>query len=243
MDNSYFNDYEEYLPKKVNEAHQLVAFACDMSDSMSGTPIANLVKAVNGFRKSVCQDEKAADVIDVAVLGFNHDTQLVQGWRPVSEMETVQMSASGGTNISKALDTVIQMVRERCQHPSYAGNLYKPVVVLITDGYGGDVTEVAKLIQRRIEEQKLQLWILCVKGYDEATIAKLCQKGKDGKPRFVFELENENGYDFSQFFNLLSKTLVTVSGGALGEKVNIRVTRDEMDNLKVPDLNAWLNDD
>ena len=243
MSNNYFNDNNECLPKRINETHQLALFVCDTSGSMGGVPITNLMKAVNNFKKSACEDKKAADVIAVAVLGFNHDTWLVQGWHPVSEMEPVQMRASGGTDISKALNTAVQMVRERCLYPSYAGNLYKPVIVLITDGYGGDVSEVAKLIQRRIEEKKLQLWILCAKDYDKETVAKLCQKGKDGKPRFVFELEDKNGYDFSQFFNILSKTLVEVSHRAPGEENNIRVTRDEVDNLKVPDLNAWLNDD
>lgn len=160
-------------------------------------------------------------MIDVAVLGFNHDTRLVQGWHPVSEMEPVQMSASGGTDISMALHTAVQMVRERCLHPSYAGNLYKPVIVLITDGCGGDVSEVAKVIQRRIEEKKLQLWILCAKDYDKETT---------GNAENVYQVRNKKGSDLSILSSLIvqvTRHSTDVIGRGDNPDIPLEVDRDQ----------------
>lgn len=239
MANYNYGDYEEVAPENINESHMLVLIEGDNSGSMAGLPIQNVNKSINRFASDVCKDPKAAGRVDVAVIGFNDAPHIEQNWRPITEMNQVNFVAGGGTNISAALEKGVEMLRER-------GHLYEdvgievkmPYLILITDGYGGDVTEIAKVIKQRTAERKMKLWVLAVNGYDKKTVAQLT----DGKR--VFELVDEDGYDFSEFFDFMAVSVKAVSTSAPGQDT-VSVKSDigrEGSNCRVPDLDAWLND-
>lgn len=239
MANYKYGDYEEVAPENINESHMPVLIAGDISGSMAGLPIQNVNKSINRFASDVCKDPKAAGRVDVAVIGFNDAPHIEQNWRPITEMNQVNFVAGGGTNISAALEKGVEMLRER-------GHLYEdvgievkmPYLILITDGYGGDVTEIAKVIKQRTADHKMKLWVLAVKGYDKRSVAQLT----DGKR--VFELVNEDGYDFSEFFDFMAVSVKAVSTSAPGQDT-VSVKSDigrEGSTCRVPDLDAWLND-
>lgn len=239
MANYNYGDYEEVAPENINESHMPVLIAGDISGSMAGLPIQNVNKSINRFASDVCKDPKAAGRVDVAVIGFNDAPHIEQNWRPITEMNQVNFVAGGGTNISAALEKGVEMLRER-------GHLYEdvgievkmPYLILITDGYGGDVTEIAKVIKQRTADRKMKLWVLAVKGYDKESVAHLT----DGKR--VFELVNEDGYDFSEFFDFMAVSVKAVSTSAPGQdtvSVKSNIGR-EGSTCRVPDLDAWLND-
>ena len=239
MNNNFFDDYASLPPQNINEPHQHVMFVCDRSYSMEGKALNNLLLAMNRFADDIRKDEKAARVIETSVIAFNGTPEVVQGWRSIEEMNRVSFTADGGTNISAALELAIDETRKRVN--TIPTECHKPVIVLITDGFGGDVTEVAEKIQKRITDGKLQMWILCVEGYHRETVSKLCQRDKNGEPINIVELVDGVGYDFSQFFNLLSKSMKAVSVSSPGAKVHVDVTSEEVSNLKVPDIDKWLN--
>lgn len=235
--NNYFNDYDALPPIDINKAHMPVLILCDTSYSMNGKPIQNLNLAINRFRDDVCKDPKAAKVVDTCVMSFNDSVSVVQDWRPITEMGTTQLTTSGNTDISNALGSAIEKMRERTRIYENTGIEVKmPYIILITDGYGGDVTEISKRIRQRTEGKKMQLWVLAVKGYDKATVASLT----DGKR--VFELVDEIGYDFTEFFDLMAVSTKAVSTSAVNQKVHVKNPLLNPDtNLKVPDLDDWLN--
>ena len=240
-ENNFFNDYEAMPPKSINEPHQPVLLLCDTSDSMTGVPIRNLVASVNRFAADITRTQDVGELVDVSVVGFNDKPYLVQDWRPANEMQPLELQAGGMTNLSAALEFSIAKLKERGHLYHKTGiDVKMPYLILITDGYGGDVTEVAKIIKQRTEERKMQLWILAVKGYDEKTVAVL----SEGKR--VFELVYEDGYDFSEFFNFMTVSIKAVSQSAPGERIKVsdedNPLKKEDSNLKVPDLNSWLND-
>lgn len=239
MSNYNYGDYEEVAPENINESHMPVLIAGDISGSMAGLPIQNVNKSINRFASDICKDPKAAGRVDVAVIGFNDAPHIEQNWRPITEMSQVDFVAGGGTNTSAALEKGVEMLRER-------GHLYEdvgievkmPYLILITDGYGGDVTEIAKVIKQRTADRKMKLWVLAVKGYDKASVAQLT----DGKR--VFELVNEDGYDFTEFFDFMAVSVKAVSTSAPGQdtvSVKSNIGR-EGSSCRVPDLDAWLND-
>lgn len=238
--NTTFNDYGALPPENINEPHQHVVFVCDKSLSMSGKPIDSLNRSLNRFAQDVCEDKVAARVVETAIVAFDDNAQVVQDWRPITEMNPVNLVAGGCTNITKGLESAIEMCRARTR--LIPVDCHKPAIVLITDGYGGDVTQIAEVVQQRIADRKMQMWILCVKGYDEATVAALCERDSKGNPKFVMELKDEEGYDFSQFFNMLSKSIKAVSVSTPGTQVHVDLNAEDVDNLKVPNLDAWLND-
>ena len=234
--NNNFDDYS-IPPKNINVQHMPVIIVCDTSGSMSGTPIQNVNLAVNRFAKDVCKDSKAAGLVDVAVLSFNSKPTVVQGFRPITELQPVQFTAGGGTNISAALEMAISKTRERCK--LYVDNgieIKMPYIILITDGDGGDVTEIAEIIKKRTADKKMQLWVLAVKGYDKKTVAKLTE----GKR--VFELVDEVGYDFTEFFDFMAISIKAVSTSSTDQHIHVDNPLEKEDtNLKVPDLDDWLN--
>ena len=234
--NFNFNDYP-IPPTHVNMPHMPVIILCDVSGSMGGTPIQNVNLSVNRFAADVCKDPKAAGLVDVAVMSFNEAPHIEQEFRPITELQPVKFSAGGGTDISSALEMAVQKLRER-------GHLYEdngievkmPYIILITDGYGGDVTEIAKTINQRTADKKMQLWVLAIKGYDKETVAKLT----NGKR--VFELVNEGGYDFTEFFDFMAVSVKAVSTSSPDQRIHVdNPLKKEGTNLKVPDLDEWLN--
>lgn len=238
MKNFDYGDYSELAPENINEPHMPVLILADKSGSMYGTAIQNLNLSINRFAADVCKDPKAAGCVDVAVVGFNHEVHIEQNWRPITEMQPVEFQATGGTNLSDALGKGVDMLRERAHLYEDVGIEVKmPYLILITDGYGGDVTQISEVIKQRTEARKMKLWILAVKGYDKATVAKL----SDGKR--VFELVDENGFDFSEFFNFMAVSIKAVSTSAPGQNVNVKHNiGHEGSKCRVPDLDAWLND-
>lgn len=237
MNNNYnFNDYD-LPPENVNMQHMPVAIVCDTSGSMSGIPIQNVNLSVNRFAADVCKDSKAAGLVDVAVISFNEEPAVVQGFRPITELQPVQFAASGGTNITAALELAIDKMRERCNLYDNNGiEIKMPYIILITDGYGGDVSEIAQIIKQRTADKKMQLWVLAVKGYDKETVAKLT----DGKR--VFELVDETGYDFTDFFDFMAISIKAVSTSSPDQRIHVdNPLKKEDTNLKVPDLDDWLN--
>lgn len=237
MNTNYnFNDYD-LPPENVNMQHMPVAILCDVSGSMSGIPIQNVNLSVNRFASDVCKDPKASRLVDVAVLSFNEEAKVEQGFRPITDLESVDFRAGGGTNITAGLDLAIKKIRERCRLYSENGiEIKMPYIILITDGYGGDVSQIAELVKQRTADKKMQLWILAVKGYDKETVAKLTE----GKR--VFELVDEAGYDFSEFFDFMAVSIKAVSTSSPDQKIHVdNPLENEETNLKVPDLDDWLN--
>lgn len=237
--NYNYGDYEEVAPENINEPHMPVLIAADISGSMAGLPIQNLNKSVNRFASDVCKDPKAAGRVDVAVIAFNEAPHIEQNWRPITEMNPVNFVAGGGTNLSAALEKGVAMLRDRGHLYEDVGmDVKKPYLILISDGYGGDITEIAKVIKQRTADRKMQLWVLAVKGYDKHTVAQLT----DGKR--VFELVDEDGFDFTEFFDFMAVSIKAVSTSAPGKdtvSVKSNIGR-EGSSCRVPDLDAWLND-
>lgn len=239
MANYNFGDHEELAPENINKPHMAILIDVDRSGSMAGPAIESANRSINRFAADICKDPKAAASVDVAVVSFNENAQVEQNWRPITEMKPVELVASGGTNLAGALDMGVKMLRERANLYADSGIEVKmPYLILITDGYGGDVSEIAEVIKKRTDDRKMKLWVLAVKGYDKATVAKLT----DGKR--VFELVDENGFDFSEFFDFMAVSVKAVSTSAPGQdtvSVKQNIGRDGS-TCRVPDLDAWLND-
>lgn len=239
MSDYNFGDYREIAPIALHLPHMATLLAADASGSMYGMAINSVNRCINRFKRDICKDDKAASAVDVAVVSFNTEPTVVQNWRPIKELEPVEMSADGGTDISKALDLSIDMTRERCNLYFDSGmEVKKPWIILITDGRDPHIDDVAERVKKRTEEGKLMLWVLAVGDYDKKTIAKLT-----GGKR-VFELKDGADLDFSEFFDFMAVSIKAVSTGAAGDgRVSVKHSiGGEDSNFRVPDLDEWLND-
>lgn len=210
-----------------NESHMALLFLLDVSGSMSGAPITSLNESINKFKEQVCQDARTTQILDVAIVTFNHETQVVMPFSPVAYMEPVALTASGGTEIAPAVETAINMVQDRSRFYRHSGTEpYKPWIFMISDGFGGDVTAVSEQVRQLEDGGYLKFFSLGVEGYDSKTLHQLCGEK-------VMKL---NGYDFTGILNWAQKSMRTVSVSSPGDKLNLPPLPDNVDK----DVNDWF---
>ena len=237
--NFNFND-GPLPPRNVCEPHMPVVILIDNSGSMFGQAISNVEKSVNRFAADICKDPKAADRVDICVMSFNESVTVLQDWCPITEMRKVELSAGGGTNMSAALRKAVDKLRER-------GHLYEnngievrmPYLINLTDGMGDNIDQIAEEIRDRTNSKKMLPWFLGVNGYDKTT-AGMITEGKR-----VFELTDENGYDFTDFFKVMEVSIKAVSTSAPGAKPVIKDEENPLNQkdcgVRVVNIDDWLS--
>ena len=237
--NFNFND-GPLPPRNVCEPHMPVVILIDNSGSMFGQAISNVEKSVNRFAADICKDPKAADRVDICVMSFNESVTVLQDWCPITEMRKVELSAGGGTKMSGALRKAVDKLRER-------GHLYEnngievrmPYLIILTDGMGDNIDQIAEEIRDRTNSKKMLPWFLGVNGYDKTT-AGMITEGKR-----VFELTDEKGYDFTDFFKVMEVSIKAVSTSAPGAKPVIKDEENPLNQkdcgVRVVNIDDWLS--
>ena len=222
--NSQNEIYEVPQIISVNEAHVPLQLLLDVSSSMAGEPIKLLNDAVNRFIQEVCKDERTREVLDVSAITFNHVATVYQEWAHIEAMRYFALTASGGTAIAPAVKLSLQKLAERVSFLKRAGvTLHKPWTVLISDGYGGDVGDVASDVRKLVADGKLNFFSLGVDGYDVKTLHALSGER-------VFELKD---YDFDGFFTWLTNSMRAVSETSPDEKPQLPRLPDNVDKKDV----------
>lgn len=211
----------------ASEPHMALLFLLDVSGSMSGEPIQSLNASINKFKEQVCTDPRTTEILDVAIVAFNHETQVVMPFTPVAYMEPINLTADGGTDIAPAVRVAVDMVDERSRFYRHSGTEpYKPWIFMVSDGYGGDVADVSALVKQKEQGDFLRFWALGVEGYDSKTLHQLAGER-------VMKL---NGYDFTGIFDWVHKSMRAVSVSSPSEKPRLDPLPPEVDK----DVNNWL---
>lgn len=211
----------------ANESHMALLFLLDVSGSMCGEPINSLNASINKFKEQVCKDSRTTEILDVAIVTFNHETNVYLPFTPVGYMEPVNLVAAGGTSIAPAVETAVKLVDERSRFYRGTGaEPYKPWIFMISDGYGGDVTQAAQMVRERETNGTLKFFALGVEGYDSNTLHQLCGEK-------VMKL---NGYDFTGILDWAHKSMRAVSVSTPGEQANLPPLPDDVDK----DVNSWF---
>lgn len=224
---NFFDDAPTIV--NANEPHMACLFLVDTSGSMAGDPISELNAGLNRFKQEVCEDATTREVLDVAIVSFNHEVQVVQEFTPVEYMMPVNLVANGGTNMGAALRQAIQMVDDRYRFYRRAGSEpYCPWIVMITDGYPTDsIAGLPEEFQRLDDEGKMRLWSLAVSGADTKILNQL------GHGKRVLVLRD---YDFSKFFDWVNKSMRSISVSSPGEKAKGQALPDNVDKA----VDDWM---
>lgn len=198
-----------------NEPHLACVLLLDTSGSMSGEPIANLTRAINSFKDKVAKDELARKRVDLAIITFDDSPILVQDFKPICQMDSIDLTTGGVTNMGEAINFAIDKVKERNRFYASVGTpCFRPWIFMISDGAPTD--DIDSAAQRIREEEakgqygKLKFWALGVQGYSKATLCKLTKR--------VMALDDTN---FDGIFNWLSESMVTISVSRVTEEVPI----------------------
>ena len=177
----------------------IVLFLLDESGSMSGEKIQSLNDAINRFPMDVAASNRIAQKnIEIAIIAFSSSVRLVSDWTPLGSYSPVSLSAQGGTDLGVALDAAIKKVKEKLNRCSGA----MAHIVLISDGFGGSVTNAAVEIAKMKQEGNLVFWMLGVPGYDSRTAQELTGG------EHLYLLKSGKQFDYTDFISILSSTVV-----------------------------------
>jgi uncharacterized protein YegL len=202
-------NFDEPAIVAANEPHMALVFVLDCSSSMMGTPIDNLNKGFNRFLTEVCKNPRTKEILDVAVVGFNHNISFVKDFAPVEYVEEIKLVATGGTTMTPPIKEALKMVDERSRfYCRTSTEPYMPWILLISDGApSDDISVIAQEIKAMEDAEKVKFISLGVEGYNPKVLHDL------SGPK-VLKLE---GHDFTDFFDWVNKSMRAVSATAPGE--------------------------
>ena len=193
----------EFNIAAVNEHHVACVLLLDTSGSMSNNGAINkLNEGVRKFKEQTLLDELAQKSIDIAIVEFNTDANVVQDFTPLANMEPPQLKAGGSTALGKGLDLAIELVEQRkLKYKEIGVPYYRPWIFIISDGEPtDDYTPAASRARELAEKNKFVCWAVGVPGYSKTALQKVTDR--------LFELTDIN---FPTIFEWLSNSLVKVS--------------------------------
>jgi len=211
MEHEIFDIFPGEAPTIINasESHMALVFVLDVSSSMSGEPINQLNAGVNRFKEEVCRDKQTRDILDVAIIRFNHEFSVVQDFVPVEYMDHVSLTAGGSTKYAAPIFEALKMVDERSRFYRRSGSEpYKPWIILITDGAPlDDITDAVREVKNMQDAEKVRFLAAGVGKYDSSVLHSITN--------VVFRIDST---DFTSFFDWVGKSMRSVSLSSPGEK-------------------------
>lgn len=210
---------DEFMGEKIvsfGEPHLACALLLDVSGSMYGEAIGSLNKSIQRFKEQVCSDSVARQRVDMAIVTFATEVEVISDFVPVANMPTPALRAEGRTDMARGIQTAINLVKERTNlYHSLGTPCHKPWIFMITDGKSNsspqammDAAERVHLEEGKGSHGHLSFWALGVDDYDANELFTFTNR--------VIELRH---HDFTSTFDWLSESMSTISQSHVGERV------------------------
>ncbi|MGI6695808.1 MAG: vWA domain-containing protein [Christensenellales bacterium] len=189
-----------------SDPHVACCILVDTSSSMQqGSKIQELNDALAAFKNAICEDPLSARRVDVCVISFDNDVNLITPFCPIMKFEAPVLQAGGWTNMAAGIRYALEAVREQMSVYHRIGvECYKPFVLMITDGKPtDDMTGIAELIASRESEGRygrLRFHAFGVKGADFQQLSSISKR---------VAAVNHNA--FGEIFNWASRSMQVVS--------------------------------
>lgn len=227
--------------ESINNEHMSVAVLLDTSGSVSGAQIRNIEQNINHLKQNICENAQASKCVDICIIAFDDQVRILQDWCPIKDMQPVELSAAGTTNLNGAVVAGIDKIRERSLVYAQNGVVEKkPYLIVLTDGcdtVAGNVDEAAALAAKRIEQGKLKLFFLGFGYYDKNTASQLCA----GNGGWCFEVK-DGDYNFNDFFDFVGNSVKAASVSAPGQSLQVSTPiGTDQSNVSTVNLGSWLN--
>lgn len=187
----------------------------DVSGSMQGAPIDALNAGLKTFAADLAQDSLAARRVEVAIVTFASDVNVVGDFITADQFEPPTLAASGSTLMGTGIQKSLDLLSARKQvYREYGVAYFRPWVFMVTDGEPqGEERSIIEQASARIheEEENKRVAFFAV-GVQGANIEKL----KSIAARGPLKLD---GLNFRDMFLWLSASMQRVSQSKPGEQV------------------------
>lgn len=201
-----------------------VVLILDTSASMAGDPIDSLNRGMASFKYDVEQDALAALRVELAIVTFGHQVEVIQNFITVDDFMAPKLETGGKTPLGAALKLGLDVLEIRKAIYRREGvQYYRPWVFLITDGAptdGEEWMESAARIQELENQGKLTFFTIGVEGADFQILQKVAPQ-----QRPPLKLQN---LQFDALFKWLSSSVRRVSSNQIGD-----------DMLALPAVGTW----
>ncbi|MDR0327147.1 MAG: VWA domain-containing protein [Planctomycetaceae bacterium] len=220
-----YNDLEVRMSELINNPSNRVpvVLCLDVSYSMDGKPMEELNEGVRQFIKSVKEDPIASSAVELCVVTFSNDANVVADFRELTSFdECLTLTAiRGSTNLGAGVNLALDLLEQRKSEYQKVGvEYYQPWMVLMTDGAPTTDThlQAADRTNRLLAERKLVVFSIGIG--NKANMEVLALFSGKNKPKRL------KGLGFRLFFDWLSQSVTVVSQSALGDSPHLPPTSD-----------------
>lgn len=179
----------------------------DTSGSMQGEAISALNEGLSTFKQTLDEDNLAKKRVEVAIVTFNTQVEVVQDFVTVDDFEPPNLTAQGLTQMGAAILQALDMLEARkAQYCANGVTYYRPWIFLITDGEPqGEADNVIQQAAQRLKdgEANKHLAFFAV-GIEAADVMRLSQISV----RSPLKLK---GLNFKELFIWLSASMQQIS--------------------------------
>lgn len=187
----------------------------DVSGSMQGAAIDALNKGLQTFKDELNRDSLAKKRVEVAIVTFSSDVEVVQDFVTADAFEPPILTAQGLTHIGSAIHKGLDMVEARkAQYRSNGVTYYRPWLFLLTDGEPqGEADRIVEQAAQRIRDDEASKRVaFFAVGVEGANINRLSQI----VVRTPLKL---TGLNFQEMFIWLSASMQRISQSKPNEQV------------------------
>jgi uncharacterized protein YegL len=200
------------------QPHVATVLLIDTSGSMAGN-IPQLKEGLAQFKEDVLKDDLARKRVDLAVISFNSDVQVIHDFSPIEDFDVPELMAMNSTKMGTGILKAIELIENRKKdYKTKNISFYRPWIFMITDGEPTDMQEeddlwntVIKAIHEGETNNKFLFFIVGVDNANMSILDKISPKNR--KP-----IHMKDGH-FNEMFLWLSRSQQKVSCSRVGEQV------------------------
>lgn len=187
----------------------------DVSGSMQGRAIDALNEGLRAFKDDLNRDNLAKKRVEVAIVTFSSDVQVVQDFVTADQFEPPILTAHGLTHMGSAILKGLDMIEDRkAQYRNNGVSYYRPWLFLLTDGEPqGEADNIVEQAAQRIKNdetnKRVAFFAVAVEGANITRLSEIVV-------RTPLKL---TGLNFQEMFIWLSASMQRVSQSKPNEQV------------------------
>jgi uncharacterized protein YegL len=188
----------------------------DTSGSMQGAPIDALNNGLQKFRDDLVKDDLASRRVEIAVVAFNSQVDVVQDFVTADKFDPPTLIAQGATFMGTAITKALDMIRDRKQQYKDNGiSYYRPWVFMITDGEPqGESDYIIDQASKRVKQEDADKRVaFFAVGVESANMTRLQNIVSPLRPPVKLI-----GLNFVEMFLWLSRSAQAVSHSKLDDE-------------------------